>query len=101
MSFVLVTVLVVLNMLAGVLVNVVLITAGIEQEEADAIFVKNALTMIMSTGDADGSKTISKMEFDALLKNPNATRLLEQVNVDVLGLVDLSDFIFNDNPNDQ
>lgn len=94
LCFVLLTVLVVLNMLAGVLVNVVLIVADLEKEEADATFVRNALPVILDLSDTDGDQQISKAEFDKLLTNPDATTLLEQVNVDVMGLVELSDFIF-------
>lgn len=98
--FVLLTGLVVLNMLAGVLVNVVLITAELEKEEADAIFVKNSLPVIMHLGDSDGDQKISKSEFDELLKNPKAASLLAQVNIDVMSLVELSDFIFADTQED-
>lgn len=96
LCFVLLTMLVVLNMLAGVLVNVVLVVADLEKEEADAMFVRNALGVILNVGDVNGDKTVSKSEFENLLVNPDATNLLEQVNVDVMGLVELSDFIFID-----
>merc|ERR1740117_1086786 len=83
-------------MLAGVLVNVVLVVADLEKEQTDAIFVRNSLENIMQIGDTDGDMMISKDEFDDLLMNPDAAQILDKVNVDILGLVELSDFIFCD-----
>merc|ERR550532_246235 len=59
-------------------------------------FVKKKLVeMLEDTGiDANGNMHISKAESEALLLNPKAARMVQEVGVDVVGLVDFSDFIF-------
>merc|ERR1719245_1302610 len=44
--------------------------------------------------DADGDNLVSKEEFNALLMNPKAAQMVQEVGVDVVGLVDFSDYIF-------
>merc|ERR1712008_252636 len=51
----------------------------------------------MGTGfDDDGNQKISKAEFQALLVNPKTAKMVQEVGVDVVGLVDFADFIFKD-----
>jgi hypothetical protein len=97
MMFILLAGLTVMNMLVGVLCEVVSVVSSVEKEALLVNFVKNQLQeMLVETGiDADGDNNISKGEFDALLEKPEAARALQEVGVDVVGLVDYSDFIFN------
>merc|ERR1719336_2189146 len=44
--------------------------------------------------DADGDNLVSKEEFNALLMNPKAAQMVQEVGVDVVALVDFSDYIF-------
>merc|ERR1712100_278592 len=44
--------------------------------------------------DVDGDQMISKLEFENMLKNSEAVKVLSDVGVDVLGLVHLTDFIY-------
>merc|ERR1712217_427383 len=46
--------------------------------------------------DYDGNLQISKGEFETLLLNKTAARMVQDVGVDVVGLVDFADFIFKD-----
>eukprot|EP00913_Durusdinium_trenchii_P003389 g3137.t1 len=49
------------------------------------------------TKDSDGDKKLNREELEMLLKNPKAVRTLADVGVDLLALVDLMDFIFEQN----
>eukprot|EP00929_Paragymnodinium_shiwhaense_P110759 TRINITY_DN7799_c0_g8_i1.p1 TRINITY_DN7799_c0_g8~~TRINITY_DN7799_c0_g8_i1.p1 ORF type:complete len:795 (-),score=181.08 TRINITY_DN7799_c0_g8_i1:103-2487(-) len=87
----------VLNMLIGVLCEVVSAVAAIEKESITCSMVKEGVEQILEeTGiDQDGDNMISQAEFESILDNPEAIRLLKSVDVDVYGLIDLSDFIFS------
>eukprot|EP00929_Paragymnodinium_shiwhaense_P008245 TRINITY_DN11218_c0_g1_i1.p1 TRINITY_DN11218_c0_g1~~TRINITY_DN11218_c0_g1_i1.p1 ORF type:complete len:784 (-),score=151.71 TRINITY_DN11218_c0_g1_i1:418-2769(-) len=94
--FILLAALTVLNMLIGVLCEVVSAVAATEKEAITVSLVKEGVEeIIQQTGlDRNGDHMISKVEFEAILDNPEAAKLLKRVDVDVYGLVDLSDFIF-------
>lgn len=92
--FILIATLTVLNMLVGVLVEVVSVVAATEKEQLTANFVRNQLLSSLKRVDTDGNEKISQAEFESLLVNPHAARMVKEVGVDVVGLVELSDFIF-------
>lgn len=94
--FVLLAALTVMNMLIGVLCEVVSVVAAIEKEEMLVTYVNEKLQKVMAILDADGDLTISKSEFLKILENIDAARCLQDVGVDVIGLVDFADFIFAD-----
>lgn len=98
MFFMLLGSLTVMNMLVGVIVQVVSIVSAVEKEQMVVNFVKIQLqTLLNSSGiDANGDNQISKSEFETLLQKPEAARALQDVGVDVIGLVDFTDFIFKD-----
>merc|ERR1712087_441449 len=48
----------------------------------------------MKNLDSNDDQHISKDEFEALLENPEAARALQNIGVDVVGLVDFMDYIF-------
>mmetsp|Transcript_117894 Transcript_117894/g.227341 ORF Transcript_117894/g.227341 Transcript_117894/m.227341 type:complete len:237 (+) Transcript_117894:1-711(+) len=88
----------VLNMLVGVLVEVVSVVSAVEKEQLQVNFVKARLCQIISdlNLDADNNGMVSLEEFELLLEKPQATRALRDVGVDVVGLVDFKDYIFVD-----
>lgn len=94
--FVLLASLTVMNMLIGVLCEVVSAVAATEKEEMLVTYVHEKLLKVVSLLDADGGGTISKKEFTQILENVDAVRCLQDVGVDVIGLVDFADFIFED-----
>mmetsp|Transcript_22034 Transcript_22034/g.50341 ORF Transcript_22034/g.50341 Transcript_22034/m.50341 type:complete len:682 (+) Transcript_22034:47-2092(+) len=96
--FVLLASLTLMNMLVGVLVDVVSVVSAVEKEHMTVQWVKvKLLEMLESTGfDDDGNLQISKQEFETLLLNPKAAKMVQEVGVDVVGLVDFADFIFQD-----
>jgi len=92
--YVLIGSLTVMNMLVGVLVEVVKTVSTIEKETMDVNFVKNHLMSYVEATDEDDDKLISKDEFEALLDIPEAAKALHNIGVDVVGLVDFMDYIF-------
>lgn len=94
--FVFVASLTVLNLLVGVLVEVVGIVSAAEKEAIAANFVKESLTSILLSRDVDfnGDHKISLQEFEALLLQPEVVRCVRQLDIDVTGLLELSDMLF-------
>jgi hypothetical protein len=96
----------VLNMLVGILCDVVTQVSTYEKEEALLLFVRESLQDLLgsigiSLNDAEndeGDGRISRADFEDLLTKPDAIKVIHQVGVDVIGLVDQTDFIFE---NDQ
>lgn len=107
--FVLFAALTVMNMLIGVLCEVVSATAATEREELTIVYVQERLRFIVDRcciqnsdlykGDTtldDRIKDVrfQKNDFLGILQDTEATQLLLEVGVDVFGLVDLIDTIF-------
>lgn len=95
----------VLNMLVGILCDVVSEVSAYEKEEALLLFVREELQGLLESigitadgGDGEPATCISRATFEDLLTKPNAIKVIHQVGVDVIGLVDQTDFIFE---NDQ
>lgn len=96
--FVLIVSITVMNMLVGVLVGVINTITAVEKEQLMIHFVKENLLELMETVclDQDNDGKITRAEFDRLIQVPAAIRSFDQMGVDVVGLVDLADFIFKD-----
>eukprot|EP00929_Paragymnodinium_shiwhaense_P022405 TRINITY_DN14323_c0_g1_i1.p1 TRINITY_DN14323_c0_g1~~TRINITY_DN14323_c0_g1_i1.p1 ORF type:complete len:807 (-),score=167.33 TRINITY_DN14323_c0_g1_i1:99-2441(-) len=96
MIFVLLASLTVMNMLVGVLVEVVSVVSSVEKEQLVVNFVQTTIRdmLIGLNCDEDNDQLISKDEFHTLLQSPDAARSLQGVGVDVVGLVDFEDLIF-------
>jgi len=86
----------ILNMLVGVLCEVVSAVAATEREEMLVTFVNRKVKTIVEELDKNGDNCISKAEFVKILENAEAVRSLQDVGVDVVGLVDFADVIFED-----
>jgi len=95
--YILLASLTVMNMLVGVLCEVVTVVSTVEKETLLVTYVKTQLENMLKTSgiDADADGMIAKKEFEALLENPRAAQALQEVGVDVVGLVDFTDFIFS------
>jgi len=89
--FVLMASLLVMNMLIGLLCEVVGIISAVEKEQLSVNFVKQRLMVIL------GDKEVTKDEFVALLTNPSAAKIIQDLGVDVLGLLEYGDVIFREN----
>eukprot|EP00927_Polykrikos_kofoidii_P087149 TRINITY_DN9967_c1_g4_i2.p1 TRINITY_DN9967_c1_g4~~TRINITY_DN9967_c1_g4_i2.p1 ORF type:complete len:655 (-),score=141.49 TRINITY_DN9967_c1_g4_i2:23-1951(-) len=94
--FILVAAVLLMNMLIGVLCEVVSAVSAIEQEEILVRYVESELNKVMALIDEDGGGTISRDEFNQILDNKEAIDALQDIGIDVIGLVDFADFIFDE-----
>lgn len=95
--FVLLATLTVMNMLIGVLCEVVSAVATTEHEGLTIAYVRDRLQEIVNRTcklDEVGSMNITKEMFVKILTDPKSAMLLSEVDVDVLAIVDLVDTIF-------
>eukprot|EP00440_Ansanella_granifera_P014328 gb/GFBE01015574.1/.p1 GENE.gb/GFBE01015574.1/~~gb/GFBE01015574.1/.p1 ORF type:complete len:594 (+),score=93.24 gb/GFBE01015574.1/:1-1782(+) len=84
----------VLNMLIGVLCEVVSAVAAVEKEMMMVEFVTSKLQTLLFSLDQDNDGHISKAEFMNILELPEAAKALEEVGVDPISIVDFTDIIF-------
>jgi hypothetical protein len=100
-AFLLLAAMTLMNMLIGVICEVVSAVAATEREAMTLVFVKERIKALMALGDDNADCEISKQEFLKLLSNKAATTILEDVGVDVVGLVDFADTIFEPDCSDE
>lgn len=93
-SYVLIAAVTVMNLLIGVLCEVVTLVAAAEREELLIGFVQGQLEKIVASVDLDGNGLISHKEMKAILQDKDAVRALHSVGVDPVSLVDLADVLF-------
>ena len=73
----------------------VTLVATVEREELALSLVRSRIMSILhNTLDVDGDMATSKEEIEMLLTSKFACEALVDVGVDVVGLVDLADFVF-------
>lgn len=93
--YVLLASLTVMNMLIGVICEVVSAVADREREVSKVGYVKEKIEELMKHGaDDDGDGQITKEEFTNLMQNKKALSILDEVGVDVLSLPDFTNDIF-------
>eukprot|EP00929_Paragymnodinium_shiwhaense_P114728 TRINITY_DN8321_c0_g2_i1.p1 TRINITY_DN8321_c0_g2~~TRINITY_DN8321_c0_g2_i1.p1 ORF type:complete len:838 (-),score=157.75 TRINITY_DN8321_c0_g2_i1:104-2548(-) len=99
MCFVLCASLTVMNMLVGVLVDVVALVSNIENETMVIDCVRNKMEhRFDELGlDADGDGFVSKEEFQTLLMDVDTAVFLDSIGIDVMTLVEFSDVIIGEN----
>jgi len=94
--FVLLAALTVMNMLIGVICEVVSAVAATEQERMTVSYVKDKIAELIRDQNKDNDDQISRQEFKDMFSNTKAMGILQDVGVDVIGLVDFADTIFDD-----
>jgi len=94
LTFILVSSLTILNMLIGVLCEVVSTVSEVEREEMAAEHVKNHFLTVLLESDEDGNQVISRDEFEKMMVADETRIVLHNCGVDIIALVDLQDFIF-------
>jgi len=97
MIFICLVTLTLFNMLIGVLVEVVTVTAAVEKEHMTITYVKDMMEKAFVSADIGtlSDHTIHLHDFAKLLAHPDAHTALTSVGVDVIGLLDFADFIFS------
>merc|ERR1719362_2570023 len=93
--FVLLAALTVMNMLIGVICEVVSAVASTEQERMTVSYVKDKIAELIHDQNKDNDDQISRQEFKDMFSNTRAMGILQDVGVDVIGLVDFADTIFD------
>eukprot|EP00928_Gymnodinium_smaydae_P030038 TRINITY_DN22446_c0_g1_i1.p1 TRINITY_DN22446_c0_g1~~TRINITY_DN22446_c0_g1_i1.p1 ORF type:complete len:599 (+),score=73.29 TRINITY_DN22446_c0_g1_i1:88-1884(+) len=85
-----------LNMLVGILCEVACNVSAREKEQLSVNLVKEKVWQVLAeTGlDENGDGLISQAELLRIFDNENATRRLQEAGVDIVGLVDFADVIF-------
>jgi len=98
LAFIFVASLTIMNMLIGILCEVVSVVASVEREQMTVNSVKaNVLKVLKRNGiEISEHSHITRLQIEQLLVIPEAARQIQDVGVDVVGLVDYLDIIFGD-----
>lgn len=83
-----------LNLLIGILCDVVSQVTAHERGEAEVAALKGSLLELLELHDKDDDRHVRKEEFDLLMKNPEVRVMLTRFGVDVTDLVALKEFLF-------
>lgn len=89
----------VLNLLIGILCEVVSAVAATEKEEMMVQFVTQKIESLLRAGDCYNDGMISQAEFERILKTPEAVLALEEVGIDPVSIVDFTEHIFHGEDN--
>merc|ERR1719456_149788 len=92
--FICLSALTVMNMLIGVLCEVVSAVAATEKEMILTATVSDKMQGIVESLDTNSNGMISFVEFRRILEIPQALRALEDVGVDPAGVVDFAELMF-------
>merc|ERR1719387_1345270 len=84
----------IMNMLIGVLCDVVSGVSDSEKEELELDKLSERLLAVLRSIDANSDGGISKAEIVGVLNNPGAIKALQDADVDVFALLDNGDAIF-------
>eukprot|EP00929_Paragymnodinium_shiwhaense_P085113 TRINITY_DN4556_c0_g1_i4.p1 TRINITY_DN4556_c0_g1~~TRINITY_DN4556_c0_g1_i4.p1 ORF type:complete len:680 (+),score=152.68 TRINITY_DN4556_c0_g1_i4:161-2200(+) len=83
-----------LNMLIGVLCEVVGVVSAVEKEQLMVGFIRDEMQQLLEECDEAHDDLIDQADFNALLTQPRAVRLFTDVGIDVVALVEYVDVIF-------
>jgi len=92
--FVLLSALTVMNMLIGVLCQVVLDVSAQEKEQHVKTQIRDTLLVMLQELDDDKSGEISKSEFQSVFNDPQAIAVMKSIQVDTQHLMDLSEMLY-------
>eukprot|EP00747_Dinoflagellata_sp_TGD_P146579 gnl/TRDRNA2_/TRDRNA2_176707_c2_seq2.p1 gnl/TRDRNA2_/TRDRNA2_176707_c2~~gnl/TRDRNA2_/TRDRNA2_176707_c2_seq2.p1 ORF type:complete len:429 (-),score=109.29 gnl/TRDRNA2_/TRDRNA2_176707_c2_seq2:800-2086(-) len=85
----------IMNMLIGVLCEVVSAVAAEEKEAILTETVTEKMSIMIQGLDTDSNDKISYKEFKQILNIPKALHALQEVGVDPVGIVDFADYFFS------
>mmetsp|Transcript_68794 Transcript_68794/g.165113 ORF Transcript_68794/g.165113 Transcript_68794/m.165113 type:complete len:728 (-) Transcript_68794:112-2295(-) len=89
----------IMNMLVGVLVEVVGVVAGVERESMLMEYAKVVIADALKTAsglEENCDFKVSRSEFEVLLLKPECFKVIEELGVDCLALVDYCEVIFQE-----
>jgi voltage-gated sodium channel len=94
--FVLLAYVTIMNMLIGVLVEVVGVVASVEKETYQVAAVKRVLAKWAPDADTNCDNNIDVTEFKDMLSKDGCAKDLNDVGVDAVALIDAADFVYRD-----
>jgi hypothetical protein len=100
LTFILLSAMTVMNMLIGVLCEVVSAVAQGERDEAAIKVMKETILVELKQFDKDGNGNISKGELTHVMKNKQALAVLRSIDVGADCLSELQQMLFYDKPDD-
>jgi hypothetical protein len=86
----------IMNMLIGILCDVVSTVADIENEEFQKVEMEDKLTAVAKRLDTGGRGTIKEADFVQLLQHSDMTQDLNEMGIDVVSLIDFATFVFQE-----
>lgn len=86
----------IMNMLLGVLIDVVNVVSAVERDKSDMIEVKGRVMRLLKLDKGNQECSITKAQYRYILTNPAAAKSLDACGIDTLGLVDCADIVFKD-----
>lgn len=92
--FIFLSAFVVLNMLIGILCDVVCQVSKIEKDDSAVNYLKSTLLDLLDCYDKNDDKELGKEEFKLIMGNPEMHQILEHFDVDVSGLMSMKDLLF-------
>lgn len=95
MTFILLAPLTVMNMLVGVLVQVLQVLSQVENDAITTAFLHEQTLKIFNAMDLDNDGNVDIEEFAKLVKQPNMVKALHEADIDVAALINEADLIFN------
>jgi len=96
MIFVVIASLTVMNMLIGVIVEVVAVVASTEKEKMSILGIQQDLKEAMEALGVDHKKTIPHEQFGKILASPEMLSALSGFDVDPFAVADAAEFVFAD-----
>jgi len=90
----------VMNMLIGILCDVVSQVSQSEKEEATLSALKAELLDVLECHDVDDDRSIGIAEFELLMRNPEVHRILERFSVNGNDMISLKDVLFEERNRD-
>eukprot|EP00931_Biecheleriopsis_adriatica_P038236 TRINITY_DN21922_c0_g1_i2.p1 TRINITY_DN21922_c0_g1~~TRINITY_DN21922_c0_g1_i2.p1 ORF type:complete len:800 (-),score=167.05 TRINITY_DN21922_c0_g1_i2:80-2479(-) len=94
--FILLTVVTLMYMLIGVMVNVIAMVAAAEREGMAVSYLAGSLRKALNDIGYEAHHTFTKDEFKELVIVPEIVRILSYIDVDVIILVEVADSIYED-----
>eukprot|EP00927_Polykrikos_kofoidii_P075892 TRINITY_DN7241_c0_g1_i5.p1 TRINITY_DN7241_c0_g1~~TRINITY_DN7241_c0_g1_i5.p1 ORF type:complete len:541 (+),score=69.31 TRINITY_DN7241_c0_g1_i5:86-1708(+) len=94
LAFLVLGVLTIMNLLIGIMCEVVGEVADAEKDTLTEMKIKQSLDMIIDFTDVDGDLYVTAQEFANLFRNEEAVRALHSLGIDVQALVDCGNLLF-------
>lgn len=83
-----------MNMLIGILCDVVSNVSATGKEEAFVTEVEKQISRLASEIDSDGSGSISQEEFELIIHDPHLATSFDELGIDIIGIANFARFMF-------